>query len=188
MPSPRNREPAAIVCAVCLLLSACASVPPMGASDKIFGYALVEVEVEASEDAYTGLFERMDDLDDDEFRQEVETKLKAALTEVLGSSFTGTMPARVFVHVDEMEIASGAGRALLGSGSFVGANVRVVDMSSGEVLAEKHFREREKDVSFGGNIGVLVEITKNIADAALNDRVEQAAREFAEAVKDWMDS
>ena len=146
------------------------------------------MDVTISEDAYTGVFEHMDDLDEVEFAAEVETKLEAALTEVISSSFSGAMPARLLVHVDEMAIASGVGRALLGSESFIGAQVSIVDVDTNVTIAERHFREREKDVSFGGNLGALIEITKNVADAATNDRVDVAAQEFAETVKGWLES
>ena len=179
---------AAIAVVLASLLSGCATTQPMGASDKIYGYSLIEVDVTVNEDAYTGIFERMDDIDEVEFAAEVETKLETALTEALGSSFSGAMLARLLVHVDEMVIASGVGRALLGSESYIGAQVSIVDVDTNVTIAERHFREREKDVSFGGNLGALIEVTKNLADAALNDRVDAAARELAQAVKGWVES
>ena len=45
---------AVIAFAFASLLSGCATTQPMGASDKIYGYSLIEVDVTVDEDAYTG--------------------------------------------------------------------------------------------------------------------------------------
>ena len=176
-------------CVIAFLLVGCAtSGQKMGAVDKIYGYSLAGVDVTVSKDAYTGVFERADNIDDEEFAKQVEEKLEVTLVETIAPSFSGDIPAKVLVHVDEMDIASGIGRAVVGNESYIGGKVDVVDASTNEIIAEEHFREREKDVSFSGNVGVLFELTKNIIDAVSNDRIEEAAREFAERVKQWLDS
>ena len=179
---------AAVIGLLAFVIAGCATTQQMGASDQVYGYSLVEVDVTVSEDAYTGMFERLDDLEDDEFAAEVQTKLEAALNDAIRPSFSGDMPAQVLVHVDEMAIASGAGRALLGNESHIGAYVRVIDVTANATIAERHFREGDKDVSFGGNLGVLVEVAKNVGDAAANDRVDSVAQEFARAVKGWLEN
>lgn len=167
------------------MLSGCATTIK-GVNDNIYGYALAGVEVTASEDAYTGIFDRIDDLDDAEFAKQVEEKLQAVMTEALTPSFSGNRAAIIVAHVDEMNIASGFGRAIGGNPSFIGAQVRVIDASSRSVIAEKHFRVQEKRVSFDGLL-VIVEITKNVIDATTNDEIEEVAREFTEEVKKWLD-
>ena len=181
-------KPAAAAFALAFFIAGCGTTRQMGASDQVFGYSLHEVDVTVSEDVNTGVFERLDDLEDDEFAEEVRTKLEAALNEAIGTSFSGEMEAQVIVHVDEMAIASGVGRALLGNESYIGANVRVVDSATNATIAERHFREGDKDVMFGGNLGILVEVVKNVGDAAVNDRVDAVAQEFAQAVKDWLEN
>ena len=64
----------------------------------------------------------------------------------------------------------------------------VQDAVTRNVIAERHFREREKDVSFTGNFGILVEITKNVVDAGSNDMLDDAFPEFAAAVKVRIDN
>ena len=185
---PKRLALLSTLCLLVFLIAGCAATPKMRVSDHIYGYSLEKVEVAVDQDAHTGVFERMDNIDDEEFARELEQKLEKELVAGIAPLFSGKMPARVLVHVDEMNIASGIGRALLGSSSFIGAQVSIVDVSTGEILLEKHFREQEKDVSFSGNIGGLIELTKNVVDAAVNDRVEEATREFAERVRKWLDS
>ena len=160
----------------------------VGVRDQVRGYTLANVDVTVDENVRTGVFERLDDIDDKEFARQFEQRLETAMVRMLGSSFSGERPVRMSVHVDEMNIASGAGRALLGSESYIGAKVSVLDATTRKVIAERHFREREKDVSFTGNLGILVEITKNVIDAGSNDMLDDAVREFAESVKDWLDN
>ena len=176
------------VCFLAFLMTGCATAPKSGVSDRIFGYSLDRVEVTISKDAYTGFLERLDNIDDRTFSRQVKEQLETVMTETVGPSFSGKVPALVLVHVDEMNIASGVGRAILGSPSFIGARVTVVGVFTKKVISERHFREQEKDVSFSGNLGGLIELTKNIIDATTNDRVEEAAREFAERVKRWLDA
>ncbi len=183
-----NRNFATIMVFALVLVGGCAAPKKLDTSIQIYGYSFAGVEVTISEDAYTGLFERADNIDDAEFAEQVKEQLETIMTEMLASSFSGTMPAIIDVHVDEINIASAVGRAMIGSKSFIGAKVRVVDAATRSVIAEKHFRERERDIDFSGNIGALIEITKNIIDAVANDRVEEVVREFTEAVKEWLDS
>ncbi len=180
--------PAAASVVLVILLAGCSTKTQLGARDQVYGYSLAAVEVTISDDVYTGVFERMDNVDKEEFAERVKTRLEAVMTESVGPSFSGTQPARMLVHVDEMDIASGAGRAIFGKESYIGGKVDIVDVASNKIIAERHFREREKDVSFGGNLGGLIELTKNIVDAVANDRVDEVAREFAERVKGWLDS
>lgn len=164
-----------------------------GVNDHIYGYALTGVEVIASEDAYTGIFDRIDDLDDAEFAKQVEEKLEAVMTEVLTPSFSGGSAALIVTHVDEMNIASGFGRAVGGNSSFIGAQVRVIDASTRVVIAERHFRVQENkgDSSDAQLVHVLTlfisKIAENIIDAVANDEIEEVAREFTEEVKKWLD-
>ena len=87
-----------------------------------------------------------------------------------------------------MVIASRVGRAVLGNQSLIGGKVEVLDVLTEKMIAEMHFREQEKDIEFSGNLGILVEVTKNVLDGAMNNRVEKAAKEFADRVKDWLES
>ena len=102
---------AVIVCVLAFLLVGCASTPKSGAGDKIYGYSLAVVDVTVSPDVYTGLFERIDNIDNEEFARQVEESLEAVMTETIAPSFSGDIPARVLVHVDEMMIASDVGIA-----------------------------------------------------------------------------
>ncbi len=171
-----------------VLLAGCLATGKMGVKDQVRGHSLAKVEVTIEEGAFTGLFERIDDLDDEEFASQFKERLEGVMTRTLAVSFPGGNPVQMLVHVDEMNIASGAGRAILGNRSYVGARVQIVDPSIQRTIAERHFREQEKDVSFSGNIGLLVEITKNVIDAGTNDMVEDAAQEFADRVKEWLDN
>ena len=171
-----------------VLLAGCLATGKVGVKEQVRGHSLGKVEVIIEEGAFTGLFERVDDLDDEEFASHFKERLESAMTRTLVASFPGGSPVQVLVHVNEMNIASGAGRALLGKQSYVGARVQIVDPSTQRTIAEKHFREQEKDVSFSGNIGILVEITKNVIDAGTNDMVEDAAQEFADRVRVWLDN
>lgn len=159
-----------------------------GIKDEVLGYTLASVDVMIDENVRTGVFERMDDIGDEEFAQQFEQRLETFMYGMLGSSFAGEQPVHLAVHVNEMNIASDAGRAFFGSKSYIGANVSVLDATTGEVIAERYFREQEKDVSFTGNIGILVEITKNVIDAGTNDMLDDAIEEFAESVKAWLDT
>ena len=169
-----------------VVLAGCLTTDKVGVKEQVRGHSLAGVEVTIKEGAFTGLFERIDDLDDEEFASRFKGSLERAMTRTLAASFPGGKPVQVLVHVDEMNIASGAGRALLGKRSYVGARVQIVDTSTLRTIAERHFREQEKDVSFTGNIGILVEITKNVIDAGTNDMVEDAAQEFADRVEAWL--
>lgn len=183
----RSKKLAATPLVVAFLFTGCATTPQIwvNPSDKVYGYSLLEVDVEISEDAYTGMVERLDDLKKGEFAEEVKSKLEAALNNAIEPSFLGSMPARVLVHVDEMVIASGVGRAVLGNESYIGANVRVVDVDTNTTIAERHFRAGGDRVSFGGVLAV-VEIARNVGDAVSNDRVEAVAGRFAQAVNGWL--
>lgn len=177
-----------VLLAIGFLLAGCLTTTPKGASNQVRNYSLAKLDVTIAEDVNTGLFERMDDIDDQEFARQFEERLEAALTESLAPALSGKRPAEVLVRVDEMDIASEAGRALSGSQSFIGARVRILDAANGETIAERHFKESEKQHSFTGNIGILVEITKNLVDAAQNDMLEDAVQDFAEAVRTWLES
>ncbi len=170
-----------------VLLTGCMTTQA-GISDQVRGYTLASVDVTVDENVRTGVFERLDDIDDKEFAQQFEQQLETAMYGTLESSFSGDQPVHMSVHVDEMNIASDAGRALLGSESYIGATVSVLDATTGDVIAERYFREQEKDVSFTGNLGILIEITKNVIDAGSNDMLDDAAQELAEAVKVWLDT
>ena len=174
--------------AAALLAAGCASHPGPAVAPRIDGYALAGVEVTVDGEAWTGWFERVDNVDNAEFASEVEEKLEAALTEATTPSFTGDHPAMLLVHVDEMNIASGLGRALMGRQSRIGGMVSVVDAATDETVVRARLSELEKDVRFGGNVGRLVEVAKNVTDAAVNDRVEKVAREFAQRVHRWLES
>ena len=184
---PRSWWKLTAMALVAVFLAGCQTAQ-VGIRDQVRGYTLASVEVAVDENAYTGIFERLDDIDDEEFARQFEQRLESVMYRTLGSSFSGERPAHMSVHVNEMNIASDAGRALLGSESYIGAKVRVLDATSHKVIAERYFREREKDVSFTGNIGILVEITKNVIDAGSNDMLDEAVREFAESVKVWLDN
>lgn len=171
-----------------VLLAGCLATGTVGVKEQVRGHSLASVEVTIKEGAFTGVFERIDDLNDEEFASRFKDSLKSAMIQTLADSFPGSKPVQLLVHVDEMNIASGAGRALLGNRSYVGARVQIVDPSARRTIAERHFREQEKDLTFTGNIGILVEITKNVIDAGTNDMVEDAAQEFADRVKAWLDS
>ena len=171
-----------------VLLAGCLATGKMGVKDQVRGHSLANVEVTIEDGASTGLLERVDDLDDEEFASRFKERLEGAMTRTLAASFPGGNPVQMLVHVDEMNIASGAGRALLGNRSYVGARVKIVDSSTQKTIAERYFREQEKDVSFSGNIGFLVEVTKNVIDAGTNDMVEDATQEFADRVKEWLDN
>ena len=170
-----------------VLLAGCMTTQA-GIRDQVGGYTLASVDVTIDENVRTGVFERLDDVDDEELELQFEQRLETVMYSTLGSSFSGEQPVHMSVHVDEMNLASDAGRALLGSNSFIGANVSVLDATTGEVIAERYFREQEKDVSFDGNLGILIEITKNVIDAGSNDMLDDAAEDFAESVKVWLDT
>lgn len=184
---PRSLWNLTAVTLLAVFLAGCQTTQ-VGVRDQVRGYTLASVDVMVDENVRTGVFERLDDIDDKEFARQFKQRLEIAMFRTLGSSFSGERPVRMSVHVTEMNIASGAGRALLGSESFIGAKVSVQDAATRKVIAERHFREREKDVSFTGNIGILVEIAKNVVDAGSNDMLDDAVREFAEAVKVWLDN
>ncbi len=184
---PRSWWNLTAVALVAALLAGCQTTQ-VGIKDQVRGYTLASVEVTVDENAYTGVFERLDNIDNEEFARQFEQRLETVMHDTLGSSFSGDRPVHTSVHVNEMNIASDAGRALLGSESYIGAKVSVLDATTRKVIAERHFREREKDVSFTGNIGILVEITKNVIDAGSNDMLDDAVREFAESVKVWFDN
>ena len=159
-----------------------------GVKDQVRGHSLEKVEVTIEEGASTGFFERVDDLDDEEFASQFKERLEDVMTRTLADSFPGGNAVQMLVHVDEMDIASGVGRAIRGRQSFVGARVQIVDSSTQRIIAERYFREQEKDVTFTGNLGFLVDITKNVIDAGTNDMVEDAVQKFADRVKEWLDN
>lgn len=97
----------------------------------------------------------------------------------------GRHPASVLAHDDSMNITGEAGRGLLGSASPIRPQVRVRHASTQDVLAERHYREQETDPSFSGNIGILVEVARNVIDAANNHTAEDAARKFTGRVRAW---
>ena len=184
---PRISSRLTMAASLAFILAGCMTTQ-VGIRDQVRGYTLASVEVTIDENVRTGVFERLDDIDDEELAQQFEQQLETVMYRTLGSSFSGEQPVHISVHVDEMNIASGAGRALLGSESYIGANVRVLDATTRQVIAERYFREQEKDISFTGNLGILVEITKNVIDAGSNDMLDEAAQEFAESVKVWLDT
>ena len=113
----------------CSLVSGCATnpdaaVPPPPSMDD---YALVGADVTVGEDAWTGRFGRLDGMDEVEFAKRVEEALESALVEAVADSLNGERPARIVGHVDEMNIATGVGKALLFKRSRLGGVVRVVD-------------------------------------------------------------
>ena len=186
----------------CSLVSGCATnptaaVPPPPSID---GYALVGADVTVSEDAWTGRFGRLDGMDEVEFAKRVEEELESALVEAVADSFTGEHSARIVVHVDEMNVATGVGKALLFKRSRLGGVVRVVDTDTEETVAEARLSEREQlraplesDSMFevsstaGGSAGVggaWVELAGHISE----DRVANIAREFAWRVRLWLNS
>ncbi len=175
------------VALVAVLLAGCMTTQA-GIRDQVGGYTLASVDVTIDENVHSGVFARLDDIDDEELARQFEQQLETVMYSTLGSSFSGEQPVHMSVHVNEMNIASDAGRAFFGSESYIGASVSVLDATTREVIAERYFREQEKDVSFTGNIGILVEITKNVIDAGSNDMLDEAIEEFAESVKVWLDT
>ena len=184
----------------CSLVSGCATnpdaaVPPPPSFD---GYALVGADVTVSEDAWTGRFGRLDGMDEAEFAKRVEEELESALVEAVTDTFAGERSARIVVHVDEMNITTGAGRMLLLRRSRLGGVVSVVDTDTEETVAEARLSNREElpaplesdsllEVSStaGGPAsvgGAWVEFADRISE----DRVADIAQEFAGSVRLWL--
>ena len=207
MSARRNRQggagkAAAAVIAVALLASGCASNPQAEAvpPPPVDGFALAGVDVTVGEDAWTGRFGRLDDIDDAEFAGRVEEHLRAAVAEAASGAFAGERRARIVVHVDEMNIASGVGKTFLFKRSRLGGIVSVIDAHTDEPIAEARLREVEalraplqSDANLSVSVtpgesasvgGAWVELAGHLAE----DRVEHIARAFAERVRRWLDS
>ena len=80
---------AAFVLICAFFLAGCATTSQPGARDLIHGYSLRSIEVTISPDAYTGLTERLDDLDEEEFATMVKESLETAMDESNSSFLFG---------------------------------------------------------------------------------------------------
>ena len=173
------------ICLPVLLLMGCAA-KTAGVSFLVEGYGPGKVEVSVHENPETGAFSRIDNLTDEEFAAEVIAATEAKLGEALSVALTGVKPLNLVVVIDKMDIASGIGRALGGNNSFMAGQVALVDAATNEAIAVKYFDVKENNVSFDGNLGFLIQITKNIAESVASSRVETIVEVFAEEVSEWL--
>lgn len=183
------RLPQAFALIALIGLAACApkptAPPPPGAVVTVINSDLVSIDVTIAESVRYNVLPRFDG--------ETDEAVSARVTEVLArhveadarSVFTGPRPVRLTIDLTMIDVASGAGRALMQSDSFLQGEVRIVDAETGEVINGTKILAADEAMHAGGNIGGLFSLVSNIADAG-EDRFEVLSTDFALKTGQWL--
>lgn len=181
-----TRHHIGILAATMVILTSCASKPP-GVNNRLLDYRVGEVRVAFTDKVDLGVFQRIDNEDDRDFVKRVQTSLEKTLRRSIESSLNGPKTADVSVTLTKIDVASGIGRVFERDSRMTGI-VEVADAKSGAILAEGTISGSDRAISMGGNIGGLISLMSNVADAATTDRVDSLARDFSINLKYWIEN
>lgn len=169
-----------------VFLSGCATSKPTGVNDRLQDYRVNDVSVSFADKIDLGVFERLDNEDDKDFVERVGESIEKTVHESVMDSLGGTKPADIAITLTEVDVASGVGRALLGSDSSITGIVEIVDANSRDVLAERTIKGEDKSTNMGGNVGGLISLVSNITDSATTDRIAAVVGDFSNKLRDWI--
>lgn len=172
---------------VAVFLAGCATSKLSGVNDLLQDYHVKDVRVSFADKVDMGVFERMDNEEDKDFVERVGASIEKTVRESIMSSLDGPKPANIAITLTEVDIASGVGRALGGHDSSITGIVEILDANSSAVLAERVIKGQDSSTHMGGNVGALISIISNVADAATTDRVAEAVNDFSIKLRDWIE-
>lgn len=170
-----------------VFLAGCATSKLSGVNHLLQEHRVKDVSVSFADKVDLGGFERMDNEEDKDFVERVGASIEKTVHESTMSSLGGTKPVNIVITLTEVDVASGVGRALVGHDSSITGIVEIIDAHSSEVLAERVIKGKDSGTNMGGNVGALISIISNIADAATSDRVSEAVSDFSIKLRDWIE-
>jgi hypothetical protein len=122
----------------------------------------------------------------DQSHQEFAARLRPRLNQLIGKP-GGPVPARMIVTLRRLSVASGAGRALIGSDSAAALGVRLEAIKTKALIAaEDNVVAVERGLKGGGTIGVVIALAANATDAANNDLMDKLAGASVEQLYRWL--
>ena len=169
-----------------VFFAGCAPSEFTGVNHLLRDYHVKDVRVSFADKIDMGTFERLDNEDDKDFVERVRASIEKTVRESIMSSLNGPKPADIVITLTEIDVASGVGRALGHHSSIIGI-VEIVDADSGGVIVEKVITGEDRATELGGNVGSLMSLISNVADAATTDRVADAVSDFSINLRDWIE-
>ena len=170
-----------------VFFAGCATSKLSGVNDLLREYHVKDIRVSFADKVDMGVFERLDNEEDKDFVERVGASIEKTVHESIMSSLDGPKPANIVITLTEVDIASGVGRALTSHDSSITGIVEILDANSSAVLAERVIKGQDSSVHMGGNVGVLISIISNVADAATTDRVAEVVNDFSIKLRDWIE-
>jgi uncharacterized protein YceK len=113
-------------------------------------------------------------------RNQISSKVKAAMARHLTGSLKGSRPVRVDVVVKSVVIASAAQRVILGGGSTVQGEIKLVDAQTGAVL-QSHPAWGASAAAGQGIAQVLIENA-----IAKDEPIDRVIDNFALGFRNWL--
>ena len=160
--------------------------PQPGALALASASKLTGVDVKLNDSVILGALPRLGSETDEEVGARVVQRVRSLVELTVPSSFRGERPVRLSVAIDAIDVASGAGRVLVQSDSYMRGNVSIHDAQTGELLQSTRIVGKDEATKVGGNLGFVVSLVANAASAADEDRVEKLSEDFANQISSWL--
>ena len=173
---------------VVLAVSACTTVREnVEVRQAINSVTIQDIQIEVEPDVYMSLPAMDGKSPQDQLRDYTAALTYALRNEVIGKP-GGPTPAKLVVRLHQVDLASGLGRVVMGSGSTVAGRAYIVELKkrNGTIAESPNLVANEGAISGSGNIGVFVALAVKAADAASEGRAERMARSFAGSVRNWL--
>ena len=179
-----------LACLALAPLSACQTTADPATVAAVETYYAGEVDIQQAAGFSAGLAS-IGNEPAEELAARFADEAKARIAADLPRYMKGDKPARVQILLERASIASGAGRVLLASDSYVDALVSIVDTQTGATVAARRIRAADigakNSSSINGiPIGGLISVAVNASNSTTDRRMKLIVDAFAKETGKWL--
>ena len=173
-----------VVLLITLIASGCQTTPKIDAAtlNAVMTYYPAQVSVTQSANFSSGLVS-MGDVTSQQLADKFAAESQARLASELPAIMRGSKPANIVILLQTASISSGAGRAVLGTDSFVDATISIVDASTGTTVGARSVHAIDaassNDSSINGiPVGALLSLAVNASQSDEQTRIAKITEAF----------